>query len=166
MQEIIHSLGIEWKILIAQIVNFAILFFVLRYFAYRPLLKVLRERREGIIRTETDKEKATEILKGAEAKQQEMLDAARREGRTIVEEARASSTYLIEEMRNAAEAERLQRSKDMKEMMLKEKDEIMSKIKSEGAELITRALQQAFGTVLDEQTEKRILEETLSHLRK
>jgi F-type H+-transporting ATPase subunit b len=48
MSELFHTLGINVKSLGFQILNFAILVVVLRLVAYKPLLKMLRERRERI----------------------------------------------------------------------------------------------------------------------
>jgi F-type H+-transporting ATPase subunit b len=46
--ELLTKLGIDWKLLVAQIVNFTILLSILSSFAYRPLLRLLDERRERI----------------------------------------------------------------------------------------------------------------------
>ena len=46
--ELLTKLGVDWKLLIAQIVNFTILVGVLSYFVYRPLLDLLDARRERI----------------------------------------------------------------------------------------------------------------------
>lgn len=42
------SLEIDWKILVGQIVNFAILFFILKVLIYKPFLNLLKTRREKI----------------------------------------------------------------------------------------------------------------------
>ena len=41
-------MDIDWKILIAQIINFAILFFILKKFLYKPFFDLLEKRREKI----------------------------------------------------------------------------------------------------------------------
>ena len=46
--ELLSKLGIDWKLLIAQVVNFTILLSVLTYFVYKPLLHLLDARREKI----------------------------------------------------------------------------------------------------------------------
>jgi F-type H+-transporting ATPase subunit b len=56
MEQLLTQLGIDWHLLISQAVNFFLLLIVLRIFVYKPLLTVLRERREkienGIIKAE------------------------------------------------------------------------------------------------------------------
>jgi F-type H+-transporting ATPase subunit b len=48
MQQLISQLGIDWHLLISQAVNFALLLAALWVFAYKPLLKILHDRRARI----------------------------------------------------------------------------------------------------------------------
>ena len=48
MSELFSKLGIDWKLLIAQIINFLVLLFVLYKFAYRPILSMLEKRTKKI----------------------------------------------------------------------------------------------------------------------
>src|SRR3989338_7233599 len=45
---LIEQLGINWKLLLSQAVNFFILLLVLRFFVYKPLLIVIKERNKKI----------------------------------------------------------------------------------------------------------------------
>src|SRR3989344_8250900 len=63
--ELLTKLGIDWKLLLAQIVNFTLLVGVLTYFVYRPLLNLLDQRREKI-------RKAMEDAKHIENQKKEM----------------------------------------------------------------------------------------------
>ena len=63
--ELLSKLGIDWALLIAQIVNFAILVGVLTFFVYRPILNVLDARREKI-------RKAMEDAKSIENQKKEL----------------------------------------------------------------------------------------------
>ena len=57
MSQLTSQLGLNWQLLLAQAVNFAILLIVLKLFVYGPLTKMLHERRSRI---ETGLEKAKE----------------------------------------------------------------------------------------------------------
>ena len=84
MGELVKQFGIDWKLLLAQMVNFGILLFVLHRFAYGPILNILRERRkkieEGITAAEESKNKLAVIEKQGE----ELLSNARKEGLDII----------------------------------------------------------------------------------
>ena len=48
MTEFLEKLGIDGRLLLSQAVNFLLLLVVFRIFAYKPILKVLKDRRERI----------------------------------------------------------------------------------------------------------------------
>ena len=52
--ELLSKLGIDWKLLLAQVVNFGMLLGVLAAFVYRPLLDLLDARRERIAKAMED----------------------------------------------------------------------------------------------------------------
>ncbi len=69
--ELLAKLGVDWRLLIAQIVNFTILLSVLTLFVYRPLLRVIDERRERIRKSMEDADAiAHEKEKIAQARQE------------------------------------------------------------------------------------------------
>ena len=63
-----EGLGINWQGLVVQIVNVAILLYLLRRFAYKPFLGILERRAEKIRESVT---RAEEIQQQAEATEQE-----------------------------------------------------------------------------------------------
>ena len=44
--EILNSLGVNWQLLLAQIINFGIILFILARFVYKPILRVIDDRRQ------------------------------------------------------------------------------------------------------------------------
>ena len=60
--ELLSNLGINGKLLLAQIVNFFILLYILKRFAYKPILKVLDDRKEKIEKGLRDAENAKDKL--------------------------------------------------------------------------------------------------------
>lgn len=101
--EVLEKLGIDWRLLAAQVVNFAILFYVLRRFAYRPILTFLDERKEKIDQGLRDAEEAAKRLQSAVAEKDAVLAAARAEAREIVSAAEAAAKER--EAKHLAEAE-------------------------------------------------------------
>ncbi len=66
MSELFSKLGLNWKLLLAQGVNFSIILVVLRLVAYKPIMKVLESRRKKIEQGLNDAKEAGEKLKNAE----------------------------------------------------------------------------------------------------
>ena len=62
MSQLISQLGIDWRMLLSQAVNFFLLLIVLRIFVYKPLLQLLRDRRDRIQEGITKAEEADRRL--------------------------------------------------------------------------------------------------------
>jgi F-type H+-transporting ATPase subunit b len=62
MSQLISQLGIDWRLLLSQAVNFFLVLIVLRAFVYKPLLQMLRERRDRIQEGVTKAEEADRRL--------------------------------------------------------------------------------------------------------
>ena len=58
MAELFAAFGIDWKLLLAQSVNFLIVFGGLTYFLYKPLMRALAAREEKIAKGVKDAEEA------------------------------------------------------------------------------------------------------------
>lgn len=126
---VLAKLGVDWKLLIAQAVNFLILLWVLRRFAYRPMLEFLEKRTKKIESGLRDAKHAAEKLSEIEAKEREVLDEARKESAVIIAHARESaektadkimiesrkeSERILGETRRKIEAEQESMRTDMK----------------------------------------------------
>lgn len=97
MGDTLQQLGISWPKLIAQMVNFAIILFVLWKFAYRPVLKLLEERRQKVAEAMENAEKAKADLARAEGARQEILNQANAQATRLIEEARAAAARVQEQ---------------------------------------------------------------------
>ena len=62
MDSIISTFHIDWKIIIAQAINFGVVFVVLYIFALKPLSKLMAERSERISKGIDDAKKSNELL--------------------------------------------------------------------------------------------------------
>lgn len=88
MGSLLHAFGIETHLLIAQLVNFAVLFAVLWYILYRPVMKTLDERRMIVAKGVEDAQEASAALEGATEKAGEIARAAETDAEGIVSRAR------------------------------------------------------------------------------
>lgn len=95
MQELIEQFGINWKLLIAQIINFGILFIVLKKFAYKPILDMLKERQEKIVAGLNMHDQAKIELESAEQEKARLIGEGNIQARSLVQKA-ASSAQEIE----------------------------------------------------------------------
>lgn len=108
MESIISTFHIDWQIIIAQAVNFAIVFVVLYIFALKPLGKLMKERSERIALGLEDAKKNEEILKKTGAEYEKKLAEARAEADKIFKEgkkeAEAKRAAMLEDARKEVAA--------------------------------------------------------------
>lgn len=105
MSALFHQLGVDWKLLISQAVNFGILFIALTALVYRPLLKIIKERRDriefGLRGAEAAEKKLAEIDEIKIAK----IVEADREALNIVSSAEELAARRRDELVSDAETE-------------------------------------------------------------
>jgi F-type H+-transporting ATPase subunit b len=140
MQELLHNLGIDGKLFLSQAANFLILLFVLHRFAYRPLLKLLHERRTKIEEGLERAEEADRRLGEANEMMKEKLREAEGEALRMMKHA--------EEKAKKKEAEMLAAAREKETAMLADTDKIIAakaevarkKMEAEAAVLVREAL--------------------------
>lgn len=123
--------------LIAQILNFLVLLFILAKFAYKPLLQAMDDRRNKII---NDLDSAEQSRLDAEAlKQQyaEQLAGARQEATDIVTKANQIAQNLHDELVEQARIEQEALMANAKERIEQEKQQALLDIRSEVIKLST-----------------------------
>lgn len=101
MDSIISTFHIDWKIIIAQAVNFGVVFVVLYIFALKPLSKLMEERSEKIAKGISDAKTNATILEKTSAEYEEALSKARIEANKIFQdgkkEAEAKKVLMLED---------------------------------------------------------------------
>lgn len=91
MDQIIATFGIDWKILLIQVLNFSVLLWALWHFLHKPLTALIESRRAQIIEGVANAERAAMLLKDSDAKKAEILTSAALEVEALMARARESA---------------------------------------------------------------------------
>lgn len=86
--EIFRSFGIQPVLLLAQIVNFLIILFLLKKFFYKPIIKILEDRKKRIAQSLENAQLIEERLKKTEEKSAQILDETRKNAQNLIDEAK------------------------------------------------------------------------------
>jgi F-type H+-transporting ATPase subunit b len=156
----LHQFGVYWPNLIAQVVLFAIVYWVLKRYAFRPVIAMLEERRRRIEEGQLNAEKIKKQLAEAQAKYEEILAKANAEAQRLIEEVRASGDRLAEQKRQEAITAAEQITLKTQEAMALERERIMAELKQELGRLVVDTTVRVTGKVLTPQDHQRINEET------
>ena len=108
MEQLFSTFGIDVKLILAQAVNFAVLFAALSYLLYKPVMKTLDERRAKIAQGVEDAEQAAVALASADEESKKRIGEANTEAEGIVASARETAgsekTRILKEAEARAEA--------------------------------------------------------------
>ena len=158
----ISDIGINLPILIAQTINFAALLIVLRLFVYKPILRMLDDRKrriqEGLSAADQGREQAAAANREAQAQ----MDGARREAQEVVAQAQQVATRLQDERVQQAQVEAevlLQRARG--EIQL-ERDGAIAELRKEFADLTIAAAEKVIGQSLDRAAHQRLIEQVMA----
>lgn len=159
MEELIKSFGINWKLLTAQVVNFAILFWLLKRFAYSPLLGVLKQReskiREGLSMAKEAEEKLKRIDSIEEEKKTEVEVMSLRLMADTESRAKDKEAELILAAKTKSDA----LLDGAKRIILQEKNKMLVEVEGQSQEMVKEALKRVLErTETDKRDEALILE--------
>jgi F-type H+-transporting ATPase subunit b len=160
MGETLQSLGVYWPKLVAQLVNFAIILFILWKFAYRPVLKLLEERRQRVAEAMINAQKAREELARTEAQRQQVLAETNAQANKLIEEARADAARVREQETQKAIREAEQIVSKAREAAALERVRMLAEVKRELGRLVIATTSKVTGKVLTPEDQRRLTDET------
>lgn len=165
MSELFTQLGINWMLLIAQIVNFTILAFVLTKFIYKPIMKLLEERKN---RVKGDIEKSNVLdakIKEADSAKNEILSVARTESEKIIKSSEKNARDIKETILKEASDEVSKIKEEAKKQIGNDREKTMQDMKKELGKLIAVSVEKTIGDVMESNTQKKLVDEAVKSIR-
>ena len=114
---------------------FLILLFLLRKFAWGPLLAALEERQAGIRKSLDDADKARRELADVQTKASALIGKARMEADAILSEARADGVRIRQELRDLAQKEAEAITRNAQQQIQLERDRAVAELRQEAVDL-------------------------------
>src|SRR3989338_11365093 len=105
MDSIISTFHIDCKIIVAQAINFGVVFIVLYIFALKPLNKLMAERAEKISKGVNDAKTNADMLKATCVEYDEVLAKARIEANNFFQEGKKEALAKRDAMLEDAKTE-------------------------------------------------------------
>jgi len=155
------GLGINLSTLLAQIINFAILFGFLYLVAYKPIMRMFDERskkiKESIEQTEYIKQQAAH----AEEEAKKRIEAATKEGQEVI----AKAIRTGEEVRQEAQQQAKQEAESLitraRTEIQQERDEAIGELRKEFADLTILAAEKVIDRSLDKEAHRQLIDKVL-----
>jgi F-type H+-transporting ATPase subunit b len=102
VRDTVETFGWNPWLFFSQVISFVIVAFLLRRFAYKPILAILEERRQRIAEGLLNADKIKQELAEAEKRYAEILAKANEQAQKMIDEARESSAHLAERKQQEA----------------------------------------------------------------
>jgi F-type H+-transporting ATPase subunit b len=155
------SLGINLPLLVVFIINFIILFVLLRIFLYKPVLKMLDERskrtKEGMELAEATKQE----FEQAKVEVQKQIEKGRQETQATIAQAMQVGERLKEESRQEATKQAQVIIDRTKAELEAERDKIVDHLRKEFVDISILAAEKVIKETLDKEKHRKLIEETL-----
>ena len=156
------ALGINLGFLIFQILNFVIVAVLLYAWAYKPIIKMLENRKQKIAQSMEDARVAAEARANAEKDARDIIAKAQVEAQQKVREATERAEVAARQVAASAEAE-IDKAREvaLAEASI-ERDRILADLRGQVAALAMAAAQKLVGEALDEKRQRTLIDEFFS----
>lgn len=163
--EVLHDFGVEPVLLIAQIVNFLIIAYILKRFAYKPILTLLQNRKKTIQQGLEQADEARKLLEQANEKETALLKNAQTEARKLQEEAKKYSDEILKQAEESAKKRTEQLLLAAKEQIAVETREAEKRLEKHTSELAIAFLQKAVSQLFTEKDQKAVMEKATKSMK-
>jgi F-type H+-transporting ATPase subunit b len=158
---VLTRLGVDWRLLLAQLVNFSLVALAVWRWVYRPLLKAMDERTKKIERGLKDADAAASAKTDAERERAAIIAEARREAARIREEAEHAATTHRDAQIAKTKSDVESLVMHGKEQLEMEKQRTMRDAKSELAGLVVHAVERIAGEKLDAKKDEALIRKAI-----
>lgn len=159
---LLTSLGIDWKLFVAQTLAFAILLFILGRFVYPVLIRSIDERRARIEAGLKEAKESQEALAKAEARVEKLLAEARKEADEIIARGHAESAAAIAEAETKAKQRAERIVADAKSQLDAEVSKARAALKKDTIQLVALATEKVIGQKLDGDSDVKLVETAIA----
>jgi F-type H+-transporting ATPase subunit b len=159
----VEKLGINWGLLVFQILNVVVLLVLLTRFLYQPVLNMLNERTRRIQESLRDAEQVKEQLANAKRDYDAEIARARQEAAAILAQAQERAKVQEAEIIAQARAEAEQIRQEAREQIAQERERLLRELKGQMADLVTKTAARVLGEEL-KTNHDRLIEESLASL--
>jgi len=158
----IGALGFSWSSFVIQLISFLIVFLILKRYAFKPIIKILKERsdliNDGINLGESMKQKKAAL----ELSIENQLHTTREQADKIISDAHRNSKEMILVAENEALKKAELIAEDAKQKIARDTVITREKLKNELVGLVSEATEAIIGQKIDKKTDGALIDKVLS----
>jgi F-type H+-transporting ATPase subunit b len=164
IEQIARTFGVDWPHLIAQMISFCIMCFLLYRFAYGPVLQMLANRRRLIAESLANTDKVKAELARTETQRKEVMAQANAQATQFIEEARAAADVLLKQETKKAIAAAEEIMLKAHQAAAQDHARMLAELKQEVGRLVVQTTSAVTGKILTTDDQRRLAQETAEQL--
>ena len=163
-QQIFDEFGVNWPLFISQCIAFLIVAFLLKRFAYQPVLEMLEQRRQKIAEGMENADKIKAELAETQAERDKVMAEANAKAEKLIADAKEAAKQVgeTEGLRAVKQAEEIIRK--AREATEADREKMMAELKAEIGRLVVETTAKVSGKVLTAEDQQRLIDETNKEL--
>jgi len=161
-----EKFSINWKILIGQIINFLVLFFLAKKFVFPRFFALLKEKQETIEREKKAMEELEEKRRAIEREKERVLNEARERADSILKEAKEKAREKAKTILEMAQKEREKIITETKRIGKEEIERMKKEFWKKNLEIVLSLTEKFLAKKIDAKEDKRIILKLLKELEK
>lgn len=163
--ELLHQFGVNPVLLVAQIINFLIVLWILKKFLYQPILDTLKNRKETIAKGLKEAEEARLMYEKAEEREKEILRKAQTESKKLLEDARKQHADMLQRAQEDAKNQADVILKEAREQIAFEAKETEKRLSGHISQLAVSFLQKSLENAFSEKEQEIIMAQAMKKLK-
>ena len=163
-QQIFDTFGVNWPLFISQCIAFLIVAFLLKRFAYQPVLEMLEQRRQKIAEGMENADKIKAELAETQTERDKVMAEANARAEKLIADAKEAAKQVgeAEGQRAVKQAEEIIRK--AREATGADRERMLSELKAEIGRLVVETTAKVSGKVLTAEDQQRLIDETNKEL--
>lgn len=157
MQDLLNNFGVNFYLLGAQIVNFLIILYLLKRFAYNPIFKMLDARRKTIAEGVKNAEESAKVLEKALEEEKEILKKAQNQAQLILAEAGSQAQQTIAEAESNAKVRVEKILQDANRDIQKQTQEAQKYLATQTTKFATELLEKSLSGLISDKEQKEVV---------
>lgn len=158
---VIGMFGLNWKLFLAQLINFGIILLVLWKWVFGPVTAGLSKRTATIEASLADAKKITEDRQTFDTWKKGEIMQVRNEAAVILTQAKGDAETLRQATLAQTKSEQDKIMEQARQKMVQEKNQMLADAQSELAEIVVAATEKIMRSKLDQKKDAQIISEAL-----
>lgn len=164
--DILGKIGFDWQVALANLINFLVIFAILKYAAFGPLQRMIEKRKQVIHEGLDDAERAKTNLREAEQQKEALIMEARQEANAVVAQAKEQADRVSEKTLRDAESEKAKIIAEGEKKASREFDRMQQEVRGQAAELVVLGVEKILQEDLGEKDHKKLSDKAVTMMRK